>query len=55
MTRREEFERLQFQSVREQNNSLLNTFIHFDCTYERKSVPTAFKGLVPTAIKGREK
>ena len=54
MTRGEEFERLQFQSVREKNNFLLNTFIHSDCTYESKSVPTALKGLVPTAIKGRD-
>ena len=55
MTRGEEFERLQFQSVREKNNSLLNTFIHSDCTYESKSVPTALKGLVPATIKGRDK
>ena len=54
MTRGEEFERLQFQSVREKNNSLLNKFIHSDCTYESKSVQTALKGLVPTAIKGQD-
>ena len=44
MTRGEEFERLQFQSVREKNNSLLNIFIHSDCTYESNLVPTELKG-----------
>ena len=52
MTRGEEFERLQFQSIREKNNSLLSTFVHSDCTYQSKLVPTSLEGLVPTTIKG---
>ena len=44
MTRGEEFERLQFRAIREQNDSLSDIFFHSDCTYESNLVPTELKG-----------
>ena len=44
MTRGEEFERLQFQAIREKNDSLSDIFFHSDYTYESNLVPTELKG-----------
>ena len=44
MTRGEEFERLDFQAMREKNDSLLEIFAHSDFTYESNLVPNKVRG-----------